>query len=53
MTANVGKHEHFQPFKYFFRFNEDSNLSLIFSAIILGIALLAILSMTLLLILNH
>ena len=55
MTVHVAKHEyfHFHPFKYFFRFSEDSILSIIFSLVVLGIALLAALSMFLLFLLQY
>jgi hypothetical protein len=53
MKTHVAKHDFLQPFKYFSRFSEDSNLSLIFSGVILSIALLATLSMILLFILNY
>jgi hypothetical protein len=46
-------HEHFHPFKYVSRFSEDSILSIIFSLVVLGIALLAALSMFLLFLLQY
>jgi len=53
MKTHVAKHEYFNPFKYVSRFSEDSILSIIFSLVIIGIALLAALSMFLLFLLQY